>query len=311
MFAQDIRVDPTGANDGTLDKSVRFGKAPAALPPTAKECERIFVHPPRPPGLPTTSFALGVLSAVGIGSKRTDCGNQYGLDLYTGNTARLSITRSGQVGIGTAAPEYALTVRGDGDVQLGLWSNDEGGRKWTIQSSGKDVPGLAGTFQIVDRDANLERLLIDSSGMVSVRTLQITGGSDLAEPFDAESKIAEGSVVVIDEVAAGRLKLSTRAYDRHVAGVASGANGINPGVVLAQPNPRDQSTRVALSGRVYVLAEALKAAIQPGDLLTSSNLPGHAMKATNLGKAQGAILGKAMSSLSSGTGMVLMLVSLQ
>ena len=51
--------------------------------------------------------------------------------------------------------------------------------------------------------------------------------------------------------------------------------------------------------------------IEPGDLLTASDTPGHAMKVTDYTKAHGAILGKAMSSLESGKGLVLVLVSLQ
>ena len=51
--------------------------------------------------------------------------------------------------------------------------------------------------------------------------------------------------------------------------------------------------------------------IDPGDLLTTSDTPGHAMKVTDYGKAQGAILGKAMTGLVSGKGLVLVLVSLQ
>ena len=45
--------------------------------------------------------------------------------------------------------------------------------------------------------------------------------------------------------------------------------------------------------------------IEPGDLLTTSNVPGHAMKVSDYERAQGAILGKAMSSLESGRGPVL------
>ena len=65
---------------------------------------------------------------------------------------------------------------------------------------------------------------------------------------------------------------------------------------------------VALTGRVYVLADAGNGAIKPGDLLTSSPTPGRAMKVTDYPKAQGAILGKAMTGLSEGKGMVLVLV---
>jgi hypothetical protein len=66
-----------------------------------------------------------------------------------------------------------------------------------------------------------------------------------------------------------------------------------------------------LTGRVYVLADATHGAIRPGDLLTTSGTPGHAMKVANHAKAQGAILGKAMSGLSDGKGLVLVLVTLQ
>ena len=68
-----------------------------------------------------------------------------------------------------------------------------------------------------------------------VKVLQITGGSDLAEPFNLSTKdIPKGAVVVIDEHAPGRLKLSDRPYDTRVAGIVSGANGINPGISLHQ-----------------------------------------------------------------------------
>ena len=40
-------------------------------------------------------------------------------------------------------------------------------------------------------------------------------------------------MVVIDDEHPGQLKLSTCAYDTHVAGVVSGANGIHPGITLA------------------------------------------------------------------------------
>jgi hypothetical protein len=68
---------------------------------------------------------------------------------------------------------------------------------------------------------------------------------------------------------------------------------------------------IALTGRVYALADTSNGRIQPGDLLTTSQTPGHAMKVTDYSKAQGAILGKAMSSLDHGKGFVLVLVTLQ
>jgi hypothetical protein len=117
--------------------------------------------------------------------------------------------------------------------------------------------------------------------------------------------------VVIDEENPGHLKLSELPYDVRVAGVVSGANGINPGIQMHQQGLLAGGKNVALSGRVYVQADASFGAIKPGDLLTTSANPGYAMKALDHGKAQGAILGKAMSSLEAGKGMVLVLVTLQ
>jgi hypothetical protein len=73
----------------------------------------------------------------------------------------------------------------------------------------------------------------------------------------------------------------------------------------------DGSVPVALSGRVYCWADATYGPIQPGNLLTTSDTPGHAMRASDYERAQGAMIGKAMSALGEGRGLVLVLVTLQ
>jgi hypothetical protein len=153
---------------------------------------------------------------------------------------------------------------------------------------------------------------LDVNGITRTHSIIITGGSDLAEPFRmGKEKIPQGAVVVIDEQHPGQLQMSSVAYDTRVAGVVSGANGIKPGIALHQAGALDGGQNVALTGRVYVLADATGGAICPGDLLTTSDTPGHAMKATDRVRAQGAVLGKAMTGLSTGKGMVLVLVTLQ
>ena len=117
--------------------------------------------------------------------------------------------------------------------------------------------------------------------------------------------------LVIVEKRLGGLKRSVYAYDRRVAGIVSGANGINSGIILSQPGVNEGGQNVAISGRVYVQADASKEPIEPGDLLTTSDVPGCAMKVIDNTRAQGAIIGKAMSTLGEGSGMVLVLVSLQ
>ena len=106
--------------------------------------------------------------------------------------------------------------------------------------------------------------------------------------------------------------ISSRAYDRTVAGVVSGAGGVKPGMLMGQKGTlADGEHPVALTGRVYCMADASQGAIEPGDLITTSEVPGHGMKVLDHSLAQGAIIGKAMTPLAEGQGLVLVLVSLQ
>lgn len=150
-------------------------------------------------------------------------------------------------------------------------------------------------------------------GRTKIQVLEITGGSDLAEPFEISQTqpIPKGALVIIDEENPGQLKLSHQAYDKRVAGVVSGAGGINPGLTLTQEGVMEGGQNVALNGRVYALATAANGSIKPGDLLTTSEVPGHAMKATDVTRSHGAVIGKAMSSLETSEGLVLVLVNLQ
>jgi hypothetical protein len=152
------------------------------------------------------------------------------------------------------------------------------------------------------------------NGTARTQVLEITGGSDLAEPFEMSGTeaIKPGMVVAIDPEQPGRLRISDKAYDRTVAGIVSGANGINPGLTMKQEGSvADGSLPVSLTGRVYCWTDASYGPIEPGDLLTTSETPGHAMRVTHHKKAQGAIIGKAMTGLKHGQGLVLVLVSLQ
>src|SRR5262245_52942597 len=159
-------------------------------------------------------------------------------------------------------------------------------------------------------------------GTTITDVLLITGGADFAENFDinvaaidSESmtpKVEAGMVVSIDPTSPGKLALSTRGDDRRVAGIISGAGDVKPGMVMSQESTlADGKYPVALTGRVYCWVDASEGAIVPGDLLTTSSTPGHAMKAADAVKAQGAIIGKALTGLKEGKGLVLVLVTLQ
>ena len=137
-------------------------------------------------------------------------------------------------------------------------------------------------------------------------------GEDVAEYFAADEDVEAGTVMVIGEN--GKLQCSATAYDTTVAGIVSTA----PGVALGKKEARNESEElIAVAGRVPCRVDASYAPIEPGDLLTTSDTPGHAMKAQPvvIGEVEiyrpGTTLGKALEPLDSGTGTIEVLVTLQ
>lgn len=134
--------------------------------------------------------------------------------------------------------------------------------------------------------------------------------ADLAEQFDAADPLAAepGSVMVLTDD--GALALSGEAYDRRVAGVVSGAGTYRPAIVLDRTE-RPSIVSIALVAKVYCRAEAASAPTAVGDLLTTSDRPGRAMRASDRERAFGATLGKALKPLPAGEGLIPILVALQ
>lgn len=229
----------------------------------------------------------------------------------------LAITTAGNVGIGSLTPQSKLEVAGQDALRLvgyqpflTLLDANAGYVRSRIQAVNGEIVFEPESF--INGSNPNSSVVVKNSGNVSLRSLTIRGGADVAEPFELSvENIAKGSVVVIDSDHPGKLKLSSRAYDTKVAGIVSGANGINPGISLYQQGTLEGGQNVALSGRVFVLADASSGIIEPGDLLTTSAIPGHAMKVSDHARSQGAILGKAMTALKDGQGLVLVLVTLQ
>ena len=248
------------------------------------------------------------------------------------------------VGIGSTDPKAKLEVAsGSGDILrligyepfITLFDSNHGYTPTYIQNAGGSLvfkpSGFGSCCAAMVMQANTGNVGIGTSapqakldvvGQTRTQSLQITGGADFAENFDVNvettgdeelaAKVEAGMVVSIDPTSPGNLRLSAQAYDRRVAGIISGAGGVKPGMMMSQEGTlADGKHPVALTGRVYCWVDASQGAVEPGDLLTTSSTPGHAMKATDSAKAQGAILGKAMTGLKEGRGLALVLVTLQ
>jgi len=136
-------------------------------------------------------------------------------------------------------------------------------------------------------------------------------GADCAEEFDVSGTafLEPGTVVVLGDD--GGLFASQQPYDKRAAVVISGAGTYRPGIVLDRRASDGNRQPVALVGKVFCMADAQFGAIEVGDLLTTSPTPGHAMKASDPARAFGAVIGKALRPLTSGRGLVPILVALQ
>jgi hypothetical protein len=194
----------------------------------------------------------------------------------------------GKVGVGTVDPREALEVSGS------ILATERIGIHTTDPREALDVNG--NVFVTGDIRLNGDIKLL---------------GADCAENFDVDEfqDLEPGLVMVIGD----ELKLSqcTEAYDKRVAGVLSGAGAYRPGIVLDQQQSANKRMPLALTGKVYCKVDAQYGPISIGDLLTTSPTIGHAMKALDPLKAFGAVIGKALRPLTSGQGLIPVLVALQ
>lgn len=159
-----------------------------------------------------------------------------------------------------------------------------------------------------------EKLHVEGNVVV---TGTLTGGNiqakyqDIAEWVPSVDALSPGTVVTLDPERSNHVISSRNAYDTTVAGVVSPL----PGLILG--DAADNKVMVATVGRVRVRVDASLAPIVIGDLLVSSDRPGVAMKSeplllgTTPIHRPGTLIGKALEPLNTGTGEILVLLSLQ
>src|SRR6185295_5290759 len=99
-----------------------------------------------------------------------------------------------------------------------------------VYAQGSNPGGSQGGYLGLINSAGAQTVTLDADntgdGRVTTQVLQITGGSDLSENFDIKSihdDLQKGTIVCIDPEHPGRLVTSTKAYDKSVAGIVSGA----------------------------------------------------------------------------------------
>jgi hypothetical protein len=140
---------------------------------------------------------------------------------------------------------------------------------------------------------------------------QLCGG-DYAESVDVtgnRTAYEPGDVLVIDPNAPGKFLKGNQAYSTLVAGVYSTKPGVTGRRQTTAKSPDELP--MAVVGIVPTKVSAENGPIKTGDLLVASSTLGRAMKGTDRGLLTGAVIGKALGSLESGTGVIEVLVTLE
>jgi len=193
----------------------------------------------------------------------------------TNEQAMMDINANG-VGIGTTAPAYNLDVTGQIRATTGYVFPD----------------GSTQTTAFIP--ANCGADYAESVGVTGDRT-----------------SFAPGDLLVIDPNNPGSFLKSNQPYSTLIAGVYS----TKPGFVgrLEPASAKTDATEVPMPmvGRVPTKVSAENGSIKVGDLLVTSSTMGYAMKGTDRSQMMGTVVGKALGSLDSGTGVIMVLVTLQ
>ena len=221
-----------------------------------------------------------------------------------------------------ASADGGVYAEANGSLRPALWAENIGGgfaiyAKNSSSGSGNAtlylVQGNSGGDFVVAADSYLgdRKWRVDSTGKGFFDGGYQTGGADFAEQMAVEGEEADyepGDVLVISASADRMVELSTEPFATAVIGVHS----TQPAVLAGAPDTDDplEGIPVALTGIVPCKVSAENGPIHRGDLLVTSSTPGHAMRAGD-NPPQGTVLGKALGELEEGTGVILVLVTLQ
>jgi hypothetical protein len=191
-------------------------------------------------------------------------------------------------------------------------------------------------FQFIECERGTDaKFRVHGNGDVTADGSVSGGGADFAEMVRVSTghfSVEAGDVMVIDPANTRAIVKASEPRSTLVAGIYS----TNPGFVASEHDWDNVASQagydvaddtkesdpailelaasleeipLAVVGIVHCRVTDENGPIQPGDLLVTSSIPGHAMRDDN--PKPGTILGKALEPLSSGSGLIRVLVTLQ
>jgi hypothetical protein len=247
---------------------------------------------------------------VGVGGSSGNNSGVYGLSTGGDGVDGMSWFADGVYG--TSWYFVGTGVHGNCSSGSGVWGESSSG----VGVKGSSDTGLPLQAQLNNSSPNAS---IMEGWQTGTRRFRVTGagevyasgafhpnGADFAEMLPAEEALEAGDVLVISEN--GMLAKSTEPNQVNVAGV----HATKPGLLGGAQEGAELSGKVPLAvvGVVPVKVTAENGPIKPGDKLTSSSTPGHAMKADKHSEI-GTVIGKALTALKGKQGVIQMLVVLQ
>ncbi|MEX2052881.1 MAG: hypothetical protein WD898_01485, partial [Candidatus Paceibacterota bacterium] len=238
------------------------------------------------------------------------------------DNVKFRIQTDGDIGIGTTSPAHRLHIR-DTRAVANPVANIE-----SFQSSvNTDIlrlgagPAAATTFNFIDARSDIDgtpdsEFRVRGDGQIfSDAGTTVSSPADVAENYEFDDPTVEaGDIVVttddvrvvntydilnensdhiIETTMMSILAKSDKPYQSNLVGVVS----TKPGLLLAGGI---DGSPLALSGRVPTKVSLENGPIKPGDLITSSSVPGVGMKATGPGRVVGISLGS-VTNISSGS----------
>jgi hypothetical protein len=206
---------------------------------------------------------------------------------------------------GTASTFAGVRGEGTGFAKGGDFYNNTSDDVTPALKATYNGGGNGPIFQLFEHSN--EKFSVMRNGDVYVKG-GVTPVHDIAETLIiAEMDIEAGDVVIADSNL--QVKKCCKAYDSALVGVVS----TKPTITMGDSKTDDGAPKkpIALTGIVPTKVDANFGEVKIGDLLTTSNTPGYAMKVTDKLTAVGAIVGKALEPLASGKGKIMVLVTLQ
>ncbi len=225
-------------------------------------------------------YALEDLSATGTIEVFVD--TSYNASAALGSDGTIATVTDNLVMVGaegatattTAVGSYGLTFHGEG------WDTTSSmslAYDFTLRT---DMLSSTNSRFVIENNFGSSTFSVDQEGIVRANGYEVNDAFDLAERYESADQLEPGDLVMISKDA-DRQILRTNADEAIAIGVISTKAGFTLGANASGTFP------VALAGRVPTKVTTMGGAIQRGDALMASTIPGVAQKATVAGQIIG------------------------